>query len=43
MKKNVTECEVLSIDSGVADCPINDEPIPVLFVTRRPIRLCSAR
>lgn len=32
---DVTECEVLSLDSGVADCPINDEPIPVLFVTIR--------
>lgn len=32
---DVTECEVLSLDSGIADCPINDHPIPVLFVTIR--------
>ena len=31
----VTYCEVLSLDSGIADCPINDDPIPVLFVTIR--------
>ena len=35
MQMDVSECEVLSLDSGVADCPINDEPIPVLFVTIR--------
>ena len=35
MKMNVTDCEVLSLDSGIADCPINDELTPVLFVTIR--------
>lgn len=35
MKMPVTYCEILSLDSGVADCPINDEPTPVLFVTIR--------
>lgn len=35
MKMDVTECEVLSLDSGVADCPITTETIPVLFVTIR--------
>lgn len=35
MKMNVSECEILSLDSGVADCPLNDEPVPVLFVTIR--------
>lgn len=35
MQMDVSECEVLSLDSGIADCPINDEPTPVLFVTIR--------
>ena len=35
MQLDVSECEVLSLDTGVADCPINDEPIPVLFMTIR--------
>jgi|GEM_PF-3224140 len=35
MKLDVTDCEVLSLDSGVIACPITAEQIPVLFVTVR--------
>lgn len=35
MKLEVTDCEVLSLDSGVIDCPITAEQVPVLFLTVR--------
>jgi hypothetical protein len=35
MKLDVTDCEVLSLDSGVIDCPITAEQVPVLFLTVR--------
>lgn len=37
MKLDVTDCEVLSLDSGVIDCPITAEKVAVLFVTIRMI------
>ena len=35
MKIEVTDCEVLSLDSGIIDCPITAEQVPVLFMTIR--------
>lgn len=35
MKISVTECEILSLDSGVVDCYVTGEKVPVLFVTIR--------
>lgn len=35
MKMAVTDCEILSLDSGVIDCPITAEQVAVLFVTVR--------
>lgn len=35
MKMDVTDCEVLSLDSGVIDCPVTAEKVPVLFMTIR--------
>lgn len=35
MKFDVTHCEVLSVDSGVIDCPVTTEKLPVLFMTIR--------
>jgi len=35
MKMDVTDCEVLSLDSGVIDCPVTTEEVPVLFITVR--------
>lgn len=35
MNIDVTACEVLSLDSGVIDCPITAEEVPVLFMTIR--------
>jgi hypothetical protein len=35
MKLDVTDCEVLSLDSGVIDCPVKLEQVPVLFMTVR--------
>ncbi|APZ90554.1 hypothetical protein [Fuerstiella marisgermanici] len=35
MTFDVTACEVLSLDSGVIDCPITAEEVPVLFLTCR--------
>lgn len=35
MTFDATACEVLSLDSGVIDCPITAEEVPVLFMTVR--------
>ncbi len=35
MKLDVTDCEVLSLDSGVIDCPVTQKKLPVLFMTVR--------
>lgn len=35
MKMNVTNCEILSLDSGVVDCPTTNEEKAVLFLTIR--------
>ncbi|RCS47671.1 hypothetical protein DTL42_14220 [Bremerella cremea] len=35
MKMPVTDCEVLSLDTGVIDCPTTGEKVPVLFMTVR--------
>ncbi|MEZ5945170.1 MAG: hypothetical protein R3C18_27670 [Planctomycetaceae bacterium] len=35
MKLDVADCEVLSLDSGVIDCPTTGEKVPVLFMTVR--------
>lgn len=35
MKMDVTACEVLSLDSGVFDCPVTAEKVPTLFLTVR--------
>jgi hypothetical protein len=35
MKMDVTDCEVLSVDSGVIDCPVSQKKLPVLFMTIR--------
>lgn len=35
MKMDVTDCEVLSLDSGVIDCPVTQKKVPVLFMTIR--------
>ena len=37
MKMDVTDCEVLSLDSGVIDCPITADKVAVLFMTIRMI------
>ncbi|WP_166831936.1 hypothetical protein [Thalassoroseus pseudoceratinae] len=35
MKMPVTYCEILSLDSGVADCPTTNDEKAVLFLTIR--------
>lgn len=35
MKMDVTDCEVLSLDSGVITCPITQNQVPVVFMTIR--------
>jgi len=35
MKLDVTDCSILSLDSGVIACPITGEQVPVLFMTVR--------
>ena len=35
MKMDVTDCEVLSLDSGVITCPVTQDKLPVLFLTIR--------
>jgi hypothetical protein len=35
MKLDVTDCEILSLDSGVIGCPITTEQVPVVFITVR--------
>lgn len=35
MSIDVTDCEVLSLDSGVIDCPKTGDEVPVFFVTIR--------
>lgn len=35
MKLEVSDCEVLSVDSGVIDCPATQKKWPVLFMTVR--------
>lgn len=35
MKLDVTDVEVLSLDTGVIDCPITAEKVAVLFMTIR--------
>lgn len=32
---DATDCEILSLDSGVITCPITAEEVPVAFVTIR--------
>jgi len=32
---DATDCEILSLDSGVIDCPVTAEEVPVLFMTVR--------
>lgn len=35
MKLDVTDCQILSLDTGVIACPITTEQVPVLFMTVR--------
>lgn len=35
MQMPVTDCEVLSLDSGVIDCPVSQKKLPVMFMTVR--------
>ena len=35
MKLDVADCQILSLDSGVIDCPIAAEQVPVVFMTVR--------
>lgn len=35
MKLDATDCEILSLDSGIIDCPVTQNRVPVLFVTIR--------
>lgn len=35
MKMEVTDCEVLSLNSGVITCPITAEQVPTLILTVR--------
>ncbi len=35
MKLDVTDCQILSLDSGIIDCPITADQLPVLFMTVR--------
>lgn len=35
MRMDVTDCEVLSLDSGVITCPLTQDKLPVLFLTIR--------
>jgi len=37
MKLDVTDVEILSLDTGVIDCPITAEKVGVLFMTIRMI------
>jgi hypothetical protein len=32
---DVTDCEVLSLDSGVITCPVTQDKLPALFLTIR--------
>jgi len=34
---DVTDCEVLSLDSGIITCPITADKVPALFLTIRVI------
>ena len=35
MRMDVSDCEVLSLDSGVITCPVTQGEVPVLFITVR--------
>lgn len=35
MNLNVTDCEVLALDTGIINCPVTSDRLPVLFVTIR--------
>jgi len=35
VKFDVTDCSILSLDTGVIACPITTEQVPVLFMTVR--------
>jgi hypothetical protein len=35
VRMDVTDCEVLSLDSGVITCPVTHDKLPVLFMTIR--------
>jgi hypothetical protein len=35
VKLDVTDCQILSLDSGVIDCPITAAQVPVVFMTIR--------
>lgn len=35
MKMDVTDVEILSLDSGVITCPVMQDRVPVLFMTIR--------
>jgi hypothetical protein len=35
MKLDVTDCQILSLDTGIIDCPITNGKLPVLFMTVR--------
>lgn len=35
MKFDVTDCEILSLDSGVITCPVTQGEVPALFLTCR--------
>lgn len=37
MIMDVTDCEVLSLDSGVITCPVTQNKVPALFMTIRMI------
>lgn len=37
MRMDVTDCEVLSLDSGIITCPITADKVPALFLTIRVI------
>ena len=37
MKMDVTDCEVLSLDTGVITCPVTQNKVPALFMTIRMI------
>lgn len=35
MKLDVTDCEVLSLDTGIITCPVTQNKVPALFLTIR--------